>query len=101
MPGSSSPAVPDALYADGTVLLQDNAVHLGADQDGDVPLREDGIEEGSRHAVAPAVLDDLIHVGEAAAGDLALAVQVDGTEGDRRVSLQGRTRGPRPAVRAQ
>lgn len=69
-------AVPHAVHAHGMVPLQEDAVDLGVDQDRDVLPREDGVEEGARHAVATAFLDDLIHVGEAVAGDLTLAVQV-------------------------
>ena len=57
-------------------MVQENAVDLGVDQDCDVLLRENGVKEGACHAVPAAVLDDLVHVGEAAAGDLTLAVQV-------------------------
>ncbi len=69
-------AVPHALDAHGPVLFQDDTVDLGVDQDRDVVPGQDRIEEGARHAVPAAVLDDLVHVGEAVAGDLAFAVQV-------------------------
>ena len=76
MPEGLALAVPRALHAHGPVSLQDDAVDLGVDQDRDVVPGEDGVEEGARHAVPAAVLDDLVHVAEAVAGDLALAVQV-------------------------
>jgi hypothetical protein len=69
-------AVPHALHTHGPVPFQEDAVDLGVDQHRDVVLGKDGVEGGARHAVPATVLDDLVHVSEAVAGELALAVQV-------------------------
>jgi hypothetical protein len=69
-------AVPHALYGHGAVVFQDNAVDLGVNEDRDVVPGEDRVKKGACHAVTAAVLDDLVHVGESAARDLALAIQV-------------------------